>query len=172
MFSNELYKKYVEAMNERVELENRINNHIEKWKNGETTFSTDIVEKIVEKGYERLEDLKKIEEELHQDFVQISSLEEQKKHADIGIRHVFGQTPSNLKIVGGVLSSDATQSHLIAEEKTKEQMDIEKKQMLDTLKLKVRNGEISLAQASEMLKKINLSFDFYDKEEEIKRRHL
>ena len=61
-----------------------------------------------------------------------------------------------MNIVGGVLSSDAAQSHLIAEEKTKEQMDIEKKQMLDTLKLKVRNGEISLAQASEMLKKINL----------------
>ena len=67
MFSNELYKKYVEATNQRADLENRINNYIEKWKNGETTFSTDIVEKIIEKGYERLEDLKKIEEELHQE---------------------------------------------------------------------------------------------------------
>ena len=69
-----------------------------------------------------------------------------------------------MNIVGGVLSSDATQSHLIAEKKTEEQMNIEKKQMLDSLKLKVRNGEISLAQASEIVSKINLSFNYYDKE--------
>ena len=172
MFSSELYKKYVEATNERYALENKINEYIEKWKNGETLLSTEQVEKIIEKGYERLEDLKKMEESIHQDFVQMSSLEDQKKSADIGIRATLGQSPTNMNIVGGVLSSDASQSHLIAEKKTNEQMDLERQQMLNDLKEKVKSGELSLAQASELSAKINSSFGFYDKEEEIKGRHM
>ena len=69
MFSSELYKKYIEVANERYSLENKINDYIEKWKNGETVLSTKSVEQAIEKGYERLEDLKKIEESIHQDFV-------------------------------------------------------------------------------------------------------
>ena len=172
MFSSELYKKYIEAANERYALENKINNYIEKWKNGETVLSTKSVEQAIEKGYERLEDLKKIEESIHQDFVQMNALEEHKKSADIGIRNVFGEAPNDMNIVGGVISSNASESHLIAEKKTNEQMDLERQQMLDQLKEKVKSGELSLAQASELSAKINSSFGFYDKEEEIKGRHM
>lgn len=172
MFSSELYKKYIESTNERYALENKINEYIEKWKNGETFLSTEQVEKVLEKGYERLEDLKKIEESIHQDFIQMSSLEEQKKSVDIGIRNVFGEAPTNMNIVDGVLSSNASESHLIAEKKTDEQMSLEKQQILDQLKEKVRNDEINLAQASELSSKINSSFDFYGKEEEIQGRHM
>ena len=172
MFSSELYKKYIEAANERYALENKINEYIEKWKNGETALSTKSVEQAIEKGYERLEDLKRIEESIHQDLVQMSALEEQKESADIGIRNVFGEAPTDMNIVGGVLSSNASESHLIAEKKTNEQMSLEKQQMLDQLKEKVKSGELSLAQASEMSAKINSSFDFYGREEEIKGRHM
>jgi len=172
MFSSELYKKYIQAANERYALENKIDDCIEKWKNGETVLSTKSIEQAIEKGYERLEALKKIEESIHQDFVQMSALEEQKQAADIGIRSTLGQAPTNMNIVGGVLSSNASESHLIAEKKTDEQMSLEKQQMLDQLKEKVKNGEITLAQASELLAKINLSFDFYGKEEEIQGRHM
>ncbi|MBR1416658.1 MAG: hypothetical protein IJ572_02450 [Bacilli bacterium] len=102
----------------------------------------------IEKGYERLEELKKIEESFHQDFIQMNSLEEQKKSADTGIRSVLEKSPTDTNIVGGVLSSDTSKSHLIAEKKSDEQMSLEKKQMLEQLKEKVRNGEITLAQAS------------------------
>lgn len=172
MSSSELYKKYIEAVNKRCDLENKIEEYIEKWKNGETVSSTEEVEKIIEKGYERLEELKKIEKSIYHDYIQMSYLEEQKKYADIGLRTVFGQAPSNISIVGGVLSSDASQSHLIAEKKTDEQMNLEKEQMLKELKEKVRTGEITLARASELSSKINTSYDFYDKEREIEGRHL
>ena len=95
-----------------------------------------------------------------------------KKSADIGIRNVFGEAPNDMNIVGGVISSNASESHLIAEKKTNEQMDSERQQMLDQLKEKVKSGELSLAQASELSAKINSSFGFYDKEEEIKGRHM
>ena len=172
MFSSELYKKYIEARNKRYDLENKINDYIEKWKNGETVLSTKSIELAVEKGYERLEDLKKIEESIRQDFDQMSALEEQKKAADIGIRSKLGRAPDNMNIVGGVLSSNASESHLIAEKKSDEQMASEKLQMLSELKEKVKNGEISLAQASELSAKINSSFDFYGKEEKIQGRHM
>ena len=172
MFSSELYKKYIEVANERYALENKINDYIEKWKNGETVLSTKSVEQAIEKGYERLEALKKIEESIHQDFAQMSALEEQKQAADIGIRSTLVQAPTNMNIVGGVLSSNPSESHLIAEKKTNEQMSLEKQQMLEQLKEKVRNGEITLSQASELSAKINSSFDFYGKEEEIQGRHM
>ena len=172
MFSDELYKKYMESLNERYALENKINEHIEKWKKGETILSAKQVEKAIEKGYERLADLKEIEKSFHDDLNQMSSLEEQKRSADIGIRDVFGKAPTDMNIVGGVLSSDASQSHLVAEKKTEEQMNLEKEQMLNDLKEKVRNGEITLQQASLLSSNINTSFDFYDKQEEIKDRYL
>ena len=172
MFSSELYKKYVEATNERYALENKINDYIEKWKNGETVLSTEKVEQIIEKGYERLETLKQIEKSIHQDFIKMDSLENEKRSADIGIRNTFGQSPTNMNIVGGVLSSNASESHLIAEKKNDDQMLAERQQMLNELKGKVKNGEITLAQASELSAKIGTSFDFYNKEEEIKGRHL
>ncbi|MGM9875174.1 MAG: hypothetical protein ACI32H_04555 [Bacilli bacterium] len=171
MFSSELYRKYVEVRNERYTLEYKIDEYIKKWKNGETVLSTEKVEQIIEKGYERLETLKKLVESIHQDFVQMSRLEEQKNSADIGIRNTFSYAPTNMNIVGGVLSSKASESHLIAEKKTDGQMLTEKKQMLYELKEKVKNGEITLAQASELSAKIGISFDFYDKEEEIQGRH-
>ena len=101
----------------------------------------------------------------------MSALEEQKQAADIGIRSTLGQAPTNMSIVDGVISSNASESHLIAEKKSDEQMASEKRQMLSELKEKVRNGEITLAQASELSAKINSSFDFYGKEEEIQVRH-
>ena len=51
-------------------------------------------------------------------------------------------------------------------------MNSERKQMLNDLKEKVNSREVSLQRASDLSRKINSSFDFYNKEEEIKRRHM
>ena len=40
------------------------------------------------------------------------------------------------------------------------------------IKEKVKAREVSLQRASDLSAKINSSFDFYNKEEEIKRRHM
>lgn len=39
MNRNEIYKEYLKALNERVELETKIEDFVEKWKNGETSLS-------------------------------------------------------------------------------------------------------------------------------------
>lgn len=66
----------------------------------------------------------------------MSLFEEQKNSADIGLRSIFGEAPTNINIVGGIASSNSSESHLIVEEKTNEQLMLEKQQMLEKLKEK------------------------------------
>ena len=171
MFSKELYDKYIEVMNARVELENKENEVIEKWKNGSIILSTESVEKVIEKGHARLEALRENEKMLHEDFLKMNFLEEQKKSADITLKTTFAQAPTDMKIVDGVIASNAKDSHLVAEKKTTEEMSLDKQEMLNTLKQRVMNGEISLEKASELSAKINSSYDFYNQEKEIEERH-
>lgn len=171
MFSKELYDKYIEVMNARIELENKEEEIIEKWKNGSITLSTESVEKVIEKGHARIEALKENEKMLHEDFLKMDLLEEQKKSADITLRTIFDKAPTDMKIVDGVLASNAKDSHLVGEKKTPEEMSTDKQEMLNNLKQRVMNGEISLEQASELSAKINSSFGFYDQEKEIEERH-
>lgn len=165
MNSNELYQKYLVAEKERFEFESKIESFVEKWKNGEITFSNQSVQQAMEKGYERLEGLKRIEEQLHNEYIQQEQREEAKRNADISVKHNLGIRPDNMEIVGGVLSSNASESHLIAEEKSSGQLEQERQRLLVTVKLKVQSGEISLVEASKLVSDINTSYDFYSSEE-------
>lgn len=153
------------AEKERFEFESKIESFVEKWKNGEITFSNQSVQQAMEKGYERLEGLKRIEEQLHNEYIQQEQREEAKRNADISVKHNLGIRPDNMEIVGGVLSSNASESHLIAEEKSSGQLEQERQRLLVTVKLKVQSGEISLVEASKLVSDINTSYDFYSSEE-------
>ncbi|HPF82994.1 MAG TPA: hypothetical protein PLV83_02360 [Bacilli bacterium] len=165
MNSNELYQKYLEAEKERFELENKIESYVEKWKNGETVLSNQTIQQAMEKGYERLEELKRTEAQLHNEYIQQEQKEEAKRGADISLQHNLGIRPDNMNIVGGVLSSNASESHLIAESKSPEQLELERQQLLANVKLKVQSGEISLADASKLVNDVNTSYEFYSSEE-------
>lgn len=161
----ELYSKYLNAINERNELQNRIEDLTEQWKNGETALSSQLVQQAIEKGYERLEILKKNEEQLHFAYESTCQKEKNKKYADISIQHFLGVSPTDLKITGGVLSSVASESHLIGETKSAEELSLEKQHLLGKLKKKVLNKEITLEQASKLANDINTSYDFYSTQE-------
>ena len=172
MTSTELYNKYNEAFKKRIELENKINEIVEKWKNGETVLSTESVEQALEKGEQRLEELKNFEQQLHDEFMRMTVLEEQKRSADISIASKLGERPTDMVITGGVLAPNASDSHLTAEHKTPEQLNNDKAQLEAVLKEKVKNGEISLNQASKVLNDLTKSYDFYTERDEISNKHL
>lgn len=69
-----------------------------------------------------------------------------------------------MNIVGGILSSNANESHLVAEQKSPEQLEQEKNQMLANIKSKVQSGEISLAEASKLTHDVNMAFGYYDEQ--------
>lgn len=165
MNSNELYRNYLAAEKERIELENKIEEYIEKWKNGETVLSSELVQEAVDKGYIRLEELKKIETKLHLEYMQQEQKEENKRRTDISVEHNFGIRPTDINITGGVLSSNASESHLIAETKSPEQLEQEKNQLLANIKSRVQKGELSLAEASKLANDVNNSYGFYSNEE-------
>lgn len=162
MNRNEIYKEYLKALNERVELESKIEDFVEKWKNGETSLSNELIQQTMEKGYERLETLKKQVESLEASLNLYNQKENDKKMADISVQHHLGERPTNMNIVGGILSSNANESHLVAEQKFLEQLEQEKNQMLSNIKLKVQSGEISLAEASKLTHDVNTAFGYYD----------
>ncbi|MFV0249652.1 MAG: hypothetical protein ACK5HP_01240 [Bacilli bacterium] len=162
MTRKDLYQKYLEALNKRADLENKINAIINKWADGETVFDTKTIEDAIEKGYSRLDELRKIEEKLHNDFMNQDAKEEIKKDADISVRHHLGINPSNLEITSGVLSSNAKESHLIGQKKSSEQLANEKVQLLNEINTKVMNKEISLAEASKLTNDVNISYGFYE----------
>lgn len=168
MNSNEIYKNYLEALRERAELENKIENFIERWKNGDTTISNDTVQQTVDKGYQRLEELRKVEAKLHAEYMQQEQMEESKKNADISVQHNLGVRPTQYETNLGVLSSKASESHLIATEKSPEQIEQEKNQLLNTIKARVQSGEITLSEASKLVNDVNISYGFYVQDSEEK----
>ena len=52
-----------------VELEKKIEDLMKRWVQGEITLSSTSIQIAVDKGYERLDNLKQIEEMLHQDYL-------------------------------------------------------------------------------------------------------
>lgn len=162
MNRNDIYKEYIKALNERIELESKIENFVEKWKNGETFFSNKSIQQTMEKGYERLDALKKQVESLEISLSMYDQKENDKKIADISIQHHLGKRPTNMNIVGGILSSNANESHLIAETKSFEQLEQEKNQLLANVESKVQSGEISLAKASKLIEDINTAYNYYN----------
>ena len=87
MNSNEIYKNYLNTFNERTVLENRIENLIERWKNKKTTMNNETIQQTIDKGYKRLEELKKSEEKLHTEYMIQVQKEKEKNFADISIQH-------------------------------------------------------------------------------------
>ncbi len=166
MTSNEIYKNYLKALGERTVLENKIEDFIEKWKNGDTTISNATVQKTVDKGYERLEELKKIEEELHTEHIAQVQKEKDKKSADINVQHNLGVRPTDTEIIDGVLSSNANASYLIGQQKTPEQLESERIALLNDIKSRVMNHEISLAEASKLTNDVNTAYGFYNNQSE------
>ncbi len=162
MTRNEIYKEYLKTLNERIELESKIEAFVEKWQNGEISLSNELIQQAMEKGYDRLEALKKQIENFEYSLNLHDKLEKDKKMADISVNHYLGKTPTDLNIIGGTLSSNAEESHLIAEKKTLKQLEEEKDQLLTNIKLKVQNGEISLSEASKLTHDVSIAFDYYN----------
>lgn len=161
MTSTQLYQKYLETQKVRFELENSIDALTKKWQNKETVLSTEQIETVIQKGYEKLENLKRIEQNLHAEFIKLSESEEKKRYADIHLQQIFGKPLSNTSIKDGVLSSDSNQSYLIGESKTETEMELEHNKMLEDVKRRVQNKEITLQEASKLVSDIKTSYSFF-----------
>ena len=171
MSSSELYNKLCETSEMTFSLQNRLDEYIEKYQKGELVLSDAQVEQIIEKSEKRIADLLDLVTNIRKDMNEMYRLEKKKAADDNVLRSRMGEAPTNLKEIGAVISSNADESHLIMEKKSAEQLENEKFQMLSDLREKVKNGEISLAEASNLNSRINSSYNFYNQEEEISKNY-
>lgn len=92
----------------------------------------------------------------------IENEEAVRQSAEKSVRYNFGTSPEELVINGGVLSENASESHLTGSQKTAEELEFERTQLLARLKEKVMKKEISLAEASKLIHEINIAYGVDD----------
>lgn len=90
----------------------------------------------------------------------IESEEVMRQNTERSVRHNFGTSPDELVINGGVLSTNASESHLTGRQKTTEELEFERTQLLANIREKVMKKEISLAEASKLVQEINIAYGF------------
>ncbi len=90
--------------------------------------------------------------------MRITQEEAAKRNAVISVRSNFGISPDEIIITGGVLSSNANESHLEGRYKTPEELEDERTQLLAGVREKVTTKEISLSEASNLAQKINIAY--------------
>jgi len=72
----------------------------------------------------------------------------------------FGANPDEIKVTGGVLSSNAADSHLIGIAKTSEQLEQERQSLLSRIKDQVMKKAITLGEASQWKHYINTAYGY------------
>ena len=92
----------------------------------------------------------------------IENEEAVRQSAERSVRYNFGTSPEELVINGGVLSENASESHLTGSQKTAEELEFERTQLVARLKEKVMKKEISLAEASKLIHEINIAYGVDD----------
>lgn len=92
----------------------------------------------------------------------IENEEAVRQSAERSVRYNFGTSPEELVINGGVLSENASESHLTGSQKTAEELEFERTQLLARLKEKIMKKEISLAEASKLIHEINIAYGVDD----------
>jgi len=158
MVNFEKYNAYLTAHFECASLEEKINNLQENWLAGKMTLDSSRIQSVIDKGYERLAQLRIRENQLYQEYLK----EENRSDAEVALGYALGVRPTLYEVNSGVLSSDPNKSHLVATLKSKEQLALEKKQILSTIGTKLQAGELTMEEAEKLLEAVNTSYDYYD----------
>jgi hypothetical protein len=166
MDKNVYLNEYCELKEQASLKESKLEEFINNWLNGNSKMPLKIVEDTVNKANEQIIEMKKEaknylkkyeiivkEEQLQQQHLQSS------KFARMLLQEKLGVDTSSYIITGGVLSTNASESHLIGREKTPEEIELDKNVALTTLREKVLSREITLAEASKLKKDIELAYE-------------
>ena len=112
----------------------------------------------------QIEELKAQANSVNNEYMKIcmeESLEEQGlKSAKMSVRFNLGFSPDEPIITGGVISSNAAESHLIGRQKTQEELAFEREDALAEIRTRVANKQITLAQASKLKNDVDIAYGY------------
>lgn len=169
MTKEELLEKYYELHSEMTKRHNRINNICRNWLELNKNHSDGEIEMMIsniEREIEKLASEANNYYKQYSEIIQKEKLENEKIIASKkAIKSKFGVSPDDMIITGGVLSSKASESHLIGRNKTLEEITQEKEKIENEIKTKVRAGEMTLTEASKLTSDLRRAYANYDEEE-------
>lgn len=135
-----------------------LDNYIDKWLNGEIDMSVDVVQKLIDKVSEQIDKSKKEITKLQNEYMKMIKEEAFKKSTSINIIHNFRITPYEPVIADDILSSNANVSYLVEKNKIPNELEYEKNQLLGIIRERVLKKQMSLKEASNSYKIINLAY--------------
>ena len=154
----ELLDKYALLTDAWMDKEAKLENFVQRWLDGEIQMSAESIQKLVDTTTLQIEQLKIQAAEVHSEYMRVTQEEAMRKHAVRTVRYNFGVSPDEIIITGGVLSSNADESHLIGKSKTPEELEEEGKLLLAIVKEKAMKKETTLARASELSRSIKIAY--------------
>jgi hypothetical protein len=169
--------KYSELVQTANEKEAKMEAFIQNWLNGNSGMSSYAMEQIIIQVNDQIAQLRNEAQKYLMEFERISKEEQLQQEqlqssnaAKMRLRDMLGVDTNSIVIPGGVLSSNASESHLIGRKKTPEEIELDKQIALSTLREKIAKKEISLVQVSQL--KIDIE-NYYGMDNEINyERHM
>ncbi|MBE6153858.1 MAG: hypothetical protein E7166_06520 [Firmicutes bacterium] len=158
MSSLDLLNKYAELTEAWMDKQAKLDNYVQQWLDGTTQMSAEGVQQLVDSSTQQIEQLKASASQAQAEYLRITQEETMRKNAVRSVKHNLGASPDELVINGGVLSSNAKDSYLTGRQKTPEELEFERNQLLANIKSKVMSKEITLAEASKLAQDVNIAY--------------
>lgn len=173
----EYINKYCELIQQANEKEAKLESYVQKWLSGESVLSSDTLEQTITTVNDQISQIRTEAEKYKSEFDRVSKEEqlqqeqlESSKSAEMRLKFQLGVDTGKMVITGGILSSNANESHLTGRDKTPEELEIDRQIALTTLREKVAKKEVSLAEASQLKNDIE---NYYGKNNEMSSgRHM
>lgn len=164
MTKEELLKKWDELTTAYLEKEAQLESFVQKWLNEESNMSNKSMELLIDNTNVLIDKMKKEADSTIKQYNQIVEEEqlrkEQLESSKMIIKNQFGFSPDEIIITGGVLSSNANESHLIGRSKTNEELEAEKQAALAEIRHRTSTKQISLSEASQLKNQVNTAYNY------------
>lgn len=145
--------------------EAKMENFIQKWLNDESELNNESMQQLLDSVNEQVAELKRQAEESWKEYKKLDSEISLKQNAVYSVRTNLGMSPDEIVITGGVLSSNASESHLIGRSKTPEELEIDRLNALAMIREKLAKKEITLAHASKLKNDVIIAYGYAPQQE-------
>lgn len=163
MNKDDFLKKYDELTMAYQDKEAKLEVEVQKWLNGSSSLSDTSMEQLIETVNNQVEELKTLASRVMDEYLRISKEEMELKEgllsAKTAVKTFLDTSLDEMVITDGVLSSNASESHLVGREKTLEEKEKDKQAALAEIRNKVANKEITLSEASKLKNDVELIYN-------------
>ena len=154
----DLLNKSDALTSEWIEKESILEDYIDRWLKGEVQKTDVEIQDLYDRATEQIDQLKAEARKAQEEYIKAVKEEAMRKSALISVKHNFGVSPDEFVITGGVLSSNAEESHLIGRQKSHAELALEREQLLGEIRSRVMRKEMSLADASKLANDVNIAY--------------